>query len=366
MNDIKTNYFTLTSISRNRFKIEVRSFHFMKEHAMKIRRCYFSGNQNSWVMPQSKDSLQDFLSLFPKVDITYSTDDKELDRKEILEKVLIDMTIRRYSDRTIEIYMLYIKKFLNRFRDTPSDKFGDDEMKQFIFEYLKSKSRSISYHKQVISSIKYLYKYILKKDVSSEYFDIPEKTKRKIPVVLSKQEVRLILNSTSNLKNKVLLSTIYSGGLRLSEVINLQIRDIDIDRKLIYVRSGKGKKDRTTLLAEELIEMLSNYYREYNPLRWVFEGKGYSQYSRRSVQEVFHRSLLESGIKKKATVHTLRHSFATHLLEDGADLRYIQKLLGHANVSTTEIYTHVRKEGLSKIKNPLDNLNVTKSNPTPL
>ena len=171
--------------------------------------------------------------------------------------------------------------------------------------------------------------------------------------------MRLVLNSVSNLKSKVLLSTIYSGGLRLSEVINLQISDIDIDRKLIYVRSGKGNKDRTTLLAEGLIKMLSNYFRKYNPLKWVFEGKNYNQYSRRSVQEVFHRSLLESGIKKKATVHTLRHSFATHLLEDGADLRDIQKLLGHANVSTTEIYTHVQKERLSKIKNPLDNLYCT-------
>lgn len=356
MNDIETEQFSLKVISKNRFKIVVYSFRFRKNHAVNVKGCYFSGNQKSWVMPQTEAALADFVALFPKKISEINNTPKHPTKKEMIDKMVVSMTLRRYSDVTIDTYIALIKKFLNYFPNTDIDKFDDGNMKKYILEFLGSKPKSISFHKQVVSAIKYFYRYILKQDVSSEYFELPKKETRRLPIVLSKKEIRLLLDNTYNLKHKVLLATIYSAGLRLSEVVNLRKCDIDIDRNLIYVRGGKGKKDRTTLLAKDLIILLNKYFKEYDPWIWVFEGKDNRQYSKHSVQMVFHRSRLEAGINKKATVHTLRHSFATHLLEDGADLRYIQKLLGHASIKTTEIYTHVTQRGLDKIKNPLDEL----------
>jgi len=158
------------------------------------------------------------------------------------------------------------------------------------------------------------------------------------------------------LKHKAILSTIYSAGLRLSEAVNLKIADIDSKRKLIYVRNGKGNKDRTSILSKELILILREYYKECKPKVWLFEGLGGVQYSKRSVQEIFYKALSRSNVDKKVSVHTLRHSFATHLLEQGEDLRYIQKLLGHKSSQTTEIYTHITSTGMSKFISPLDDI----------
>ena len=142
----------------------------------------------------------------------------------------------------------------------------------------------------------------------------------------------------------------------MSEVVNLKIADIDSKRKLIYIRNSKGKKDRTTILSTELLELLRIYFKEYKPNIWLFEGLEGKQYNKRSVQKVFYKALVRSNIDKKASVHTLRHSFATHLLEQGEDLRYIQKILGHRSSKTTEIYTHITDTGLTKVKSPLDSL----------
>jgi site-specific recombinase XerD len=153
-----------------------------------------------------------------------------------------------------------------------------------------------------------------------------------------------------------MLSLIYSSGLRLGELINLKIHDIASDRNAVIIRQAKGKKDRITILSEKVLHLLRAYFKKYKPREWLFEGQSGEQYSPTSVQKVFRISKQKAGIKKRATVHTLRHSFATHLLEHGTDLRYIQELLGHQSSKTTEIYTHITKRGLDKIKSPLDNL----------
>ena len=171
--------------------------------------------------------------------------------------------------------------------------------------------------------------------------------------MITVEEVRRLLQHVSNLKHKCILMLIYSGGLRLGEVINLKISDLQINERRVFVRDGKGKKDRCTLLSEKMIPLLREYFELYMPVDWLFEGTTGGQYSARSVQNIFEAAKHLSGINQLATVHTLRHSFATHLLESGVDLRYIQELLGHSSSKTTEIYTHITKKGMGNLKKPV-------------
>jgi len=179
-----------------------------------------------------------------------------------------------------------------------------------------------------------------------------------VPTVFNTDEIVRILQLTENLKHRAILSVIYSAGLRISEVINLKIKDIDAGRKQIRIEQSKGKKDRYTLLSEKTLELLRIYFKAYHPKVYLFEGADGGQYSTRSVQMFFKDICRKAGIKKKVSVHTLRHSFATHLLENGTDLRYIQSLLGHESSKTTEVYTHITNKGFDQIKSPLDGLNI--------
>ncbi|WP_420485543.1 tyrosine-type recombinase/integrase [Flagellimonas marinaquae] len=169
-------------------------------------------------------------------------------------------------------------------------------------------------------------------------------------------EVRSIIDATHNLKHKTLLSLIYSGGLRIGEAINLRIDDIDSRRMLIHIKGGKGKKDRYTLLSGSFLKILREYYKQFRPKDYLFEGQKELKYSASSAQSVLKKAVMSSGIRKKVTLHTLRHSFATHLLESGTDIRYIQELLGHNNPKTTMIYTHVTENSIKNINNPFDDL----------
>lgn len=172
------------------------------------------------------------------------------------------------------------------------------------------------------------------------------------------EEVASVFRAVGNMKHRCILYIIYSGGLRLSEVTNLRVLDIDSGRMMIKIRQGKGKKDRYTLLSERTLELLRMYFREFKPKDWLFEGSEGGKYSDRSVQEIFYKAVRKSGLKRHATVHTLRHSFVTHLLEQGTDIRYIQELLGHSNIKTTLIYSHVTRKGIDGIRSPLDSLNI--------
>ena len=180
--------------------------------------------------------------------------------------------------------------------------------------------------------------------------------------MLSPKEVNKIINLTENLKHKTILLLIYSAGLRLGELLNLKIADIDSHAMKIHIRQGKGKKDRYLMLSENVLQLLRQYYKVYKPKEFVFEGQKGGQYTPKSVQNIFKASIQKAGIKKKATVHSLRHSFATHLLDDGTDIRYIQELLGHKRLETTQIYTHVSSYSINKIKSPADKLNISFKN----
>jgi site-specific recombinase XerD len=181
---------------------------------------------------------------------------------------------------------------------------------------------------------------------------------KSLPIVLSQQEISALLKAVDNLKHKTMLMVAYSAGLRVSELVNLRIEDIDAERHQIRVQQGKGKRDRYTLLSTKALAAITIYRKAYQPQKWLFEGDGGGCYSVRSIQAVLQSAARKAAILKRISMHTLRHSFATHLLENGTDIRYIQSLLGHSSSKTTEIYTHITTRGFDQIRSPLDHLDI--------
>lgn len=262
-----------------------------------------------------------------------------------------------YSENTRRTYINIFKNFLNHFPETPVDQITDDQVNLYMKHLLNTRKVSSSTQNQAINAIKFYYEKVRKGERKVYTLERPLK-ESKLPKVLSEDEVSAILRSLDNLKHKTMIWLIYAAGLRRSELINLKIKDVDSRRMVINIRGAKGKKDRITMLSDRILGLLRKYFTEYRPKVWLFEGAPGQPYSASSLQKIFAAALLKSGEKKEASLHTLRHSFATHLLETGTDLRYIQALLGHNSSKTTEIYTHVTTKGLDKIKSPLDNLDL--------
>jgi len=269
---------------------------------------------------------------------------------EKYKKLLIQ---KRYSANTQRIYCHYFGDFINYFSTAEIDNLTKEEINKYILTLIKKHNISISQQNQRINAIKFYYEKILGR--KKQYYELHRPHKEhKLPKVLSKNEVKQILNSCSNIKHKCILMIIYSAGLRRSELLNLTVSDIDSERMVILINGAKGKKDRISLLSDNLLQLLRQYYKEYKPNKYLFEGQNGGKYSPTSIANILKKAALKAGIKKKVTPHMLRHSFATHLLEQGTDLRYIQELLGHNSSKTTEIYTHVSKRAIDQIKNPID------------
>jgi integrase/recombinase XerD len=262
------------------------------------------------------------------------------------------LEIKRYSESTIKNYSNAVKNFFLSTKLLPGQ-VTEKEIEAFILMKLREGKISQSFQRMIVGALGLFFRelYDRKLDIDHLY---PSRREHRLPIVLSVQDVKALLAASDNLKHRAILTTIYSAGLRLSELVNLKLTDIDSHRLVITVRLGKGKKDREVMLSEKLLELLRTYFVEYKPKAWLFEGQDGGQYSPRSVQAVLKQSLAKSGIRKNATVHTLRHSFATHLLENGTDIRFIQEFLGHSSVRTTQIYTHVSDVSKSRIKSPLD------------
>ena len=263
----------------------------------------------------------------------------------------------RYSLNTEKTYKFALEDYLNYHHTIDIEKLNEGHIQSFLRHLVMERNVSTSYQNQAINAIKFYYERVLGGQRKTYFIDRPKKEKT-LPVVLSEEEILLILRSVSNLKHKAILMVIYSAGLRISECINLKIKDIDSNRMQIRVDQSKGKKDRYTLLATKTLHVLRDYFKEYRPKEFLFEGQDGGCYSTRSIQNVFRDAVEKTKIKKKVSVHSLRHSFATHLLENGTNLRYIQSLLGHSNSKTTEIYTHVTTKGFEQLKSPLDNLDI--------
>ena len=265
------------------------------------------------------------------------------------------LKLRNYSDATIKTYRLHFLRFLNFFQNIKLEDITKEQIRKYLLFLVQEKKYSVSAQNQAINSIKFYYEKVLGKPVEKYYVPRPRREK-KLPEVLSEEEVTKILKQITNLKHKCIIYLIYSAGLRLTEVVHLKLSDIQSDRKQIFIRSAKGNKDRYVILSDTVLKLLRPYYKKYKPTYWLFESRPEIQYSNRAIQKFFKSAVIKSNINKPATIHTLRHSFATHLLEHGTDLRYIQELLGHKSSKTTEIYTHVTRTAKSKIKSPLDNL----------
>jgi Site-specific recombinase XerD len=266
------------------------------------------------------------------------------------------LEIKRYSLSTARAYTFLFSEFMAFFRDKDLAEINENDIRTYLMHVVRQ-GKSASRQNQVINAIKFYYEQVLEMPQRFYVIERPIKDK-KLPLVLSEEEVSKLISATKNLKHKAILVTIYSCGLRLSELLELKITDIQSDRGLILVRNGKGRKDRTTILSPTTLDLLRKYYLDFRPVEYLFEGTPGKPYSARSVQSILKRALKAAGIRKTASVHTLRHSFATHLLESGTDLRHIQVLLGHSSSRTTEIYAHVSTKFMRTIKSPLDNLNL--------
>jgi site-specific recombinase XerD len=281
----------------------------------------------------------------------------EENKVQIPIEYLKTLTLKKYSQHTINTYKALFRLFMIYYKDRDITTITDDDIRTYLLYLIENKNVSASYQNQAINAIKFYYEKVLGRQTKTYYLQRPKK-EHKLPNVLSEEEVASILRQIVNIKHKCIIYLIYSAGLRLSEVVNLKVTDIDSKRMMVLIRQGKGKKDRYSLLSDKVLKLLRSYYLEYRPKNWLFEGLYNDQYSTRSVQEIFMAAVKKAKIRKKASVHTLRHSFATHLLEHGIDLRYIQELLGHNSPKTTEIYTHITKRGMDNIKSPLDNFDI--------
>jgi integrase/recombinase XerD len=263
---------------------------------------------------------------------------------------------KRYSESTIQTYTEALRVFFRFFHNKRPEEIDNNDLIHFNNAYIIKNKCSSSYQNQVVNAVKLYYSTIEEKKLMPELIHRPKREKT-LPNVLSKQEVKQLLTASGNMKHRTMLCLIYSCGLRSGELLRLKPKDIDSERGLIIVRQSKGRKDRVVPLSPKILELLREYYRTYKPQNYLFEGQNRgAMYDERSFQLVLKQNLAKTKINKPVTLHWLRHSYATHMLESGTDLRYIQELLGHSSSRTTEIYTHVSTKNLQNLASPFDTL----------
>lgn len=268
------------------------------------------------------------------------------------ETYLLKLELKRYANSTIKTYVTFFELFINYHIDKELQSIDEADIRTFL-QHLIQKKHSNSYVNQAINAIKFYYETVL--GMPNRFYEIERPRKEsKLPVVIAKEEILSIIKNTNNIKHRCIVQLLYSSGLRRSELLNLKLNDIDSKRMLVSVKGSKGNKDRLTLLSKTTLADLRVYYTTYRPQLYLFEGKKGIKYSGASVLKIVKTAAQKARIRKTVTPHVLRHSFATHLLESGTDLRRIQVLLGHSSSKTTEIYTHVATNTFESIKNPLD------------
>lgn len=329
-----------------------------------------------WTIPYSEQFLEEVKKKIAELGLNLVFEEEEK-KTEVVAKVspydipnyrkcpeeyVHKLEERRYSQSTIRAYVPLFEEFLNHFQDLDINDFGEKEIMEFSHYLVTVRKVSSSHQNQAINAAKFYFEKV--KGGERKYYHVDRPIREKaLPEVCSEEEIVAIFKATENLKHKAILMTIYSAGLRLGELVNLKIKDIDSKRMQIRIEQGKGNKDRYTILSQKTLEILRLYIIQERPHFYLFEGQGSSKekpipYSKRSIQNILRDALAKTKIQKKVTVHTLRHSFATHLLEHGTDLRYIQDLLGHESPKTTQIYTHITTKGFDQIKSPLDGLDI--------
>ncbi|OBX17485.1 MULTISPECIES: site-specific tyrosine recombinase/integron integrase [Bizionia] len=329
---------------------------------------------NMYYVPNNKPNLDNIYNIFKGVawiDSKYffqHTRSKQLDEtfnidwyrkrgksenyKYCPESYLQKLELKKYANNTVKSYIKAFEAFINHYYDKEIDHLNENDIREYL-QVLTQEKRSNSYNNIAINSIKFYYEIVLGMPNRLYRIERP-RVKMKLPVVLAKEDIKRMINCTPNIKHRCVVSLLYSAGLRRSELLNLQISDIDSSRMLIHVKDAKGNKERYTLLSKNTLHDLRTYYKQWKPTNYLFESPNKDKYSPNSVGKIVTTAAIKAKIRKKVSAHILRHSFATHLLEAGTDIRYIQILLGHSSTKTTEIYTHVAKSSFDSIKNPLD------------
>lgn len=355
---------THVEVQDTRGSIEVRFLYdrAVVAHVRAIEGRRWDAGRRVWVLPRTEEALNALLRT-PGAAFDLDPDLMHLVRAPfdaatgtdrtaaVLQHVSEELRLQGYSPRTRKTYVGHVRRFLQAFPRAATE-LRPEQVRRHLLR-LQADDASSSYQRQAISAIKFLARVTGREHVV-ETVQRPRR-ERKLPGVLSRAEVRRILDATEFPKHRLALMLVYSAGLRVSEVVNLKVGDIDRERGLIRVRGAKGKKDRYTLLSDTAADMLLRTGLSTDPDAWILPGGRPGRHlTTRSVQKVFERALARADVAKDASVHTLRHSFATHLLESGTSLRHIQTLLGHSSPKTTEIYTHVSQGDLRRITNPLD------------
>lgn len=330
--------------------------------------------EKCWSVPHSEDMVERLVSLFGEEQVEVDPSlrpfktspicqEEEPQVVQLLEAMDQELILRGYAAKTRKAYLGHVDRFA-RFCGKDPQGLSKITVRAYLLDLLEKQKSSHAYVNQCISAMKFLYEKVLKQP--SPVVNLPRpKRERKLPDILSRQEVLRLLETVENSKHRVIMLLTYSAGLRLGEVVRLRAEDIDSERRLIHIRQAKGRKDRYTVLSQVALEALRAYFKRYRPNKWVFPGAQPGRHlHERTVQKIFGQAREIAGIRKDVSVHTLRHSFATHLLESGTDLRYIQELLGHKSSKTTEIYTHVSERDIGRIQSPLDSLVVQQKRKT--
>ena len=335
---------------------------FLIKNVKKINGTKWSYTLKSWYIKDSEENLALVFNFFKNIAIidTQKLVKKDVfkrklnnEEKKLLNNFYLYLKGKRYSKSTIQTYTFFIADFINFHTKKALEELTNRDVELFIEKVFVERNYSISSQRQFISALKLFIVFQPQTKISSLVLERPKKS-RKLPNVISQEEVLNIIKVTQNLKHRAIIALIYSCGLRISELVNLKLNDFHIDRKQLIIKNGKGRKDRYVSLADSFLPLLSNYYHSYNPKTYFVEGQKGGKYTADSVRQFLKKSCLKANINKPVTPHTLRHSYATHLLENGVDIRYIQSLLGHAKPETTMIYTHVKRKDLMEIQNPLD------------
>ena len=355
------------------------SFPYHPDHLKRIRAVpgrQWHGEEKAWSIPYTEQALallQQFFSQQPiqsfakpekrpQAVTTKRWETLSGEEQAYIARIEDEMKLRGYSAKTRKSYRNHLLQFKRYFNDRALLEIGAEEIRQYLLSLINEKQASQSYYNQAINAIKLLYAKVLQRPRAIEEIHRPRR-ERRLPVVLSREAVERMVNEVDNRKHRTLLILMYSSGLRVGEIVRLRLEDIDFDRKMVHVRRAKGRKDRYTLLSDVSIALVQAYLSEYQPVQWLFPGAKVGRHlSEASVQKIVRAARQKAKIPQHATSHTLRHSFATHLLDAGVDLRYIQALLGHSSSKTTEIYTHVSKKDLGRIQSPADFLTLKEGN----
>lgn len=332
-----------------------------RKQIKKIPSIFYHKPQKLWSIVNSKENLERLKCIFgqsieyqkmepvavmPKLKLSKAM---QIELERVEEKVIL----KGYSHNTLKAYRGALYYFFKYFENNNLKDLEKAAIESYVAHLINKYKISETRQNTIINAIKFYYEQVLGQP--REYYDIQRpKRPKSLPNVLSMEEIQKLLVQPKNIKHRAILYTIYASGLRISELVNLRIEDIRSKDGYIFIKGAKGKKDRRTMLSKHLLKLLRIYYKMYRPAYWLFEGQDGGQYSRSSIQKIFRKAVQSANLNPWATPHTLRHSFATHLLQQGVNLRYIQTLLGHSSSKTTEIYTHLLNVDNNTVKSPLD------------